>query len=75
MLFQTGKIVVQQIKRYTAILGFLMMLAAPVASYYTTIGEIRADYVKKSEMEKVQDKLNRIAEDVAEIKGYLRPRK
>ena len=67
------------------LLSLLTPAAAGVASYYKAmaavnaeIAQIRADansdFVKKEVLEVLRVKIDIIANDVSEIKGYLRPR-
>lgn len=64
------------IKKVHFFFGFILLVGTPVVSgmttYYTTIGDIKAEYAKRSDIEKIKDKIDRIAEDVAEIRGVLR---
>lgn len=55
--------------------GFILAFATPtiagVSAYYKSLSEL----APKSQVEKLEDKINRIAEDVAEIKGMLKERR
>lgn len=53
-------------------IGVVTPTVTGLSAYYNAIGKIREDYVKKEELKDKLDKLDRIAEDVAEIKGSLR---
>jgi hypothetical protein len=63
------------IKKIHLAWAFILAVATPTAAavsvYYKTVG----DLAPKTQVEKMEDKLNRIAEDVAEIKGLLKARK
>lgn len=67
------------IKRAHLFIAFIMGIMAPtvtgVSAYYKTINDIREEYAKRSDIEKMKDKIDRIAEDVAEIKGALKARR
>lgn len=63
------------IKRAHLIVAFIMGIMAPTISamsaYYKALGDIREEYVKKADLQSKLDKIDRIAEDVAEIRGQL----
>ena len=63
------------VKKVHLMWAFVIAVATPcvagVSSYYKALSEL----APKAQVEKMEDKLNRIAEDVAEIKGILKERR
>lgn len=73
------------IKRAHGWLAFVILLATPVAGYYKTnqalydeIARVRlereTEFARKDDMREIVKRLDRIAEDLAEIKGSLKRR-
>lgn len=60
-----------EMKRAHAVVALILAIASPcvagLASYYNAMAQL----APKSEVEKMRDKVDRIAEDVATIKGIL----
>lgn len=53
------------------IISFMGPTVAGVSAYYQSLAQL----APKTQVEKLEDKINRIAEDVAEIKGILKERR